>query len=264
MKRLSPEQNEKVTAALELLVEETTTFDKINKVCTLLKGIHPNVDKHIKTATQIVDKLSKIQDGDVISLTLEKLPENDKKAKERKKLLLLFLKNWKGLESEVKRISDLQKQDQGNANSAQNAVKMGKVLGAMKGPLGLLTIAAAGIVGISSLLNSKSVAITVKNAGCEPFTPGFQTAIKLPGLKLPNQAIPSGGNGVVTLPGIDLIVDESQMGTINLKAIGFSQSFSMPSDIQDVIYDGVSLRGKETTIKLGGSKTHEVVIRCSE
>lgn len=264
MKRLSPEQNEKVTAALELLVEETTTFDKINKVCTLLKGIHPTVDKHIKTATNIVDKLSKIQEGDVISLTLEKLPDNNKKEKERKKLLLLFLKNWRGLESEVKRISDLQKQDSGNANSVQNAIKMGKVLGVMKGPLGLITIAAAGIVAVSSLLNSKAVAVTVKNAGCEPFTPGLQTAINLPGLKLPNHAIPNGGNGLVTIPGIDLTVDESQMGTVNLKAIGFSQSFSMPDDIQDVVYDGVSLRGKETTIKLGGSKTHEVIIRCSE
>ena len=264
MKWLSKEQNEKVTVALELLTEETTTFDKINKVCTLLKGIHPTVDKHIKTASELVDKLSKVQEGDVISLAVENLPENNKKEKERKKLLLLFLKNWRGLESEVKRISDLQKENSGNSTSTQNAITMGKVLGVAKGPLGLVTIAAVGIVGISSLLNSKSVAITVKNAGCEPFSPRLQTAINLPGLKLPNQTIPTGGNGVVTIPGIDLIVNETQMGTVNLKAVGFSQSFSVPSDIEDVVYDGVSLRGKETTVKLGGSKTHEVVIQCSK
>lgn len=264
MKRLSELQNEKVTAALELLVEETTTFDKINKVCTLLKGIHPAVDKHIKTTSEIIDKLSKIQEGDVVSLTLGKLPENTKKEKDRKKLLLLFLKNWRGLKSEVKRINDLQKQDVENATNTQNAIKMGKILGAMKGPLGFITIAAAGIVAISSLLNSKSVAITVKNAGCQPFTPGLQTSINLPGLKLPNQPIPSGGNGIITIPRIDIGVDETQMGTVNLKAVGISQSFSMPGEITDIIYDGESLRGKATTVKLGSSKTHEVIIRCSQ
>ena len=264
MKRLSKEQNEKITAALELLVEETTTFDKINKVCTLLKGIHPAVDKHIKTTSEIVDKLSKIQEGDVVSLALEKLPENTKKEKDRKKLLLLFLKNWRGLESEVKRIDDLQKQDVENATNTQNAIKMGKVLGAMKGPFGFITVAAAGIVAVSSFLNNQSVAITVKNIGCQPFTPGLQTAINLPGLKLPDQPIPSGGNGIVTIPGIDIDVDETQMGTVKLNAIGFSQSITMPRDIKDVLYDGVSLRGKATTVKLGSSKTHEVVIQCSQ
>lgn len=262
MKRLSKEQNEKVTAALELLVEETTTFDKINKVCTLLKGVHPAVDKHIKTTSEIIDKLSKIQEGDVVSLTLEKLPENTKKEKDRKKLLLLFLKNWRGLESEVKRINDLQKQDVENATNTQNAIKMGKILGAMKGPLGFITIAAAGIVAVSSFLNNQSVVITVKNVGCRPFTPGLQTSVNLPGLKLPNQAIESGGSGVVIIPGFDIDVDETERGMMTLKTFRFFQSIIIPSGVQDIIYDGSSLRGKATTVKLGSSKTHEVIIKC--
>lgn len=257
MTNLSKFDNEKFTAALELFTSETTTLDKVQKISTLLKGYNGKLDKQLKTITELSDKIQKIQSGEVITLSAEALPEKTEEEKKRKKLLLLFIKNWKSLQSEVERIKEI------HASGNENLTKTGKTLSNLKGPLGLVTVAAVGIVAIGAFLNSRSVNILVKNNGCRPFEPVTQNAVNLPGLKLPNKTIASGGQGTVVIPGIDLTVDETSPGIISLSALNYSKSFNKPYEIKDIIYDGKSLSGKKTVVKLSNAKTHEVIIRCS-
>jgi len=172
MAKLS-EREEKIRTAIQLLAEETTTLDKLQKMATLVKGINPKIDKHLERSQKLIERIQKIQGGEVISLSLEGLPEKTKKQKKRKKLLLLLLGHWKDLRSEVERINDLRV-------SKSKAVKSAKILTTLKGPLGLITIAAAGIVAISSILNSKAVSVTIKNMGCKSIQPISSQVINIP------------------------------------------------------------------------------------
>lgn len=254
MAKLS-EREEKIKTAIQLLAEETTTLDKFQKISTLVKGINPTIDQHLERSQKLIEKIQKIQGGGVISLSLEELPEKTKKQKKRKKLLLLLLGHWKDLRSEVERINDLKV-------SKSKAVKSAKILTTLKGPLGLITIAAAGVVAVSSILNNKAVNVTIKNLGCKPIQPISSQVINIPGLKLPATTINSGGQDVAKIPGLNIKVAINQ-GGVNLSVLGLSRSYNLPGEIKDIIYDGQSLMGKTTQINLGSAKKHEVIIRCN-
>ncbi|GEM_PF-1174771 len=263
MKKLSQEQKDKIKAGLELLCEENTTLDKLQKLSELIKDTSALADKKIKQVLDIADRVRKIQEGDVIYLSLENLSEDTPKKKDRKKLLLLLLKNWKDLQSEIERIHRIQETAAvSGLTSKDSVVKTGKTLLTMKGPLGAVTIIAAGIVALTTFLNNKAVNIEVKNYGCSPISTHMQKDINIPGLKLPSEDIISGERGQITIPGIDISVDLTKKGGAKIKALNFSKEFNYSGEIKDIIYDGKSLMGKNNIIKLGESKDHELIINC--
>lgn len=264
MKKLTEDQKLKIKAGLELLCEENTSLDKIQKLSHLIKGTNHEIDKKLKTLLDIAGKIKKVQEGDVITLSVENLPEDNDKNKKRKKLILLLLSSWKDLSSEVSRIQDLQNVASATGiASKETLVKGGKIAATAKGPLGVVTVIAAGVVAVGAFLNNKAVDITVKNIGCRPIEPLIEQRINLPGLKLPSEAILSGGDGIVTLPGLDFTLDATQQGTILISALNFSRNYSLPYEIKDITYEGKSLMDKTTLIKLSNSKTHEVVVVCA-
>lgn len=265
MRKITKEDKEKIKTGLELLCEENTTFDKITKMTGLLKGINPKVDKHLISILAVASEIKKVQSGDVLTLSAESIPDNSEEAKKRKKLLLLLTSSWKNLQGEIIRVKDLRDVASSTGlTSKETLVKSGKIMATAKGPLGVVTIIAAGIVAVTSLLESKSVEVSIKNVGCAPISPVLEQKIDFPGLKLPSSPIVSGSTDTAKLPALNLTVDATSPGTISLSALNLSREYSIPYGIKDIIYDGSSLTGKITEVRLSDSKTHELIIKCTK
>lgn len=263
MKKLTDVQAERLKTAWELLSQPTTTLDKIQKITALIKGLNPPIDKHLESITRLAAKIQKIQTGDVIDLSLEHLPEKTPKQKKRKKLLLLFLGHWKDLTSEVGRIKDLASPptSENKTTTKVKIIKIGKIITSLKGPLGLVTITAAGLVALGNYLNHRSVNVNIVNLGCQPIKPPISQTINLPGLKLP-AVIDSGSQGQAVVPGFDLQVDGSNPRTIGISLLAFSRAFNLPGEVTDITLDGHSLLGSVSQIKLGNSQDHQLVVLC--
>lgn len=249
----------KIKVALELLGEETTTIGKIEKVLAMLPGINPKVDKIIADSHEIIEKINKISEGAVLELSAEKLPDKTKIQKQRKKLILLLLTNWKSLGGEIGRINSLVSTA---GTTATTSVKTAKILATMKGPLGVVTIGAAAIVLGSKLLNNMAVEVKVTTNGCRPIGPISEKGINLPGLKMPKEAIVSGRESKIVIPPVKMTVNLNRTNS-SVTAVGFKKDFSLPPDFSEIIYDGQNLMGKETGIDLAKSKSHSVNIKCN-
>lgn len=256
---------EKIRAGLDLLMEETTTIAKFEKVRTLISGINPKIDKALSEVSSAIKNLKKIENIEVIDLSLEALPENTEKEKKRKKLLLLLLSSWKNLRSEVERVQNLYEKagSDGGITTSEHASILGKTFGFAKGPLGFVTIAAVVIVGVISLLNAISVTIIIRNQGCSPIQPIVRLPFPIPGIELPHETIPDGGQGVARVPPLTVNVDGTQNNVVILSAFSFSMQYQLRSGATDVIFNGQSLLGKTTSIKLSEKKQHEAILVCS-
>lgn len=256
---------EKIRAALDLLMEETTTLSKFEKIRTLISGVNPKIDKALSEISSIIKSLQKIENIEVIDLTVQALPEKTDKDRKRKKLLLLLLSSWKNLRSEVERVQSLYEKansDEG-ISSSEHASILGKAFGFAKGPLGFVTLAAIAIVGVISLLNAISVTIIIRNQGCSPIQPIVRLPFPIPGIELPKETIPDGGQGVAKVPPLTVNVDGTNRSSVVLSAFSFSMQYRLGTGATDVILNGTSLLGKQTIIKLSDSKQHEVVLVCS-
>ena len=146
---MDQEMRRKILAAYDLLQGDLTTIQKFESVRTLIRGINPKIDDILEKLSKARSDLSKIQQGELIELSLENLPEKSEKDKKRKRAILLFLKNWNLLKSEVERVRDEIENAQGESSSATN------ILVKAKGPLGIITIAAVIIVGAGLFLNAQ-------------------------------------------------------------------------------------------------------------
>ncbi len=260
MDKLSNIQREKIEAAYRLLTEETTSFDKFEKIRTLVKGLNPKIDKTLAEAAKIISKLKKIQKGEVITLAAEGLGEDTPQKKKRKKALLLFLARWKTLKAEVKRVKEIHQAHRSNLETAA------QVAHGAKGPWGLITAVAVGAVavgGVLAYLNSAAVTVVIKNNGCAPITPVINAPVSIPGISLPSSTIGDGGQGEAKLPPLSVTVDGSQRNLITLSTLGLTMKFELGGEGIDLIFDGESLLGRQTRIDLGASKTHELIIHCS-
>lgn len=263
MQKLTEEQKNKIKLGLELLCNSTTSLDHIQKIAQLVKGLNPKIDSKLDSITEIADKIQKVQEGDVISLSAEKLPEQTDKQKNTKKLVLLLLAQWKDLHAEVTRIRDLQAAaSTTGVLSKTTATKAGKIGLTMKGPLGVVTIMAAGIVAVGSFVNSRAVTIAIKNEGCKPLGPFSTTAINIPGLMVPSDAIIKGESANIKIPGLAIKVDATNKGEVSLSALNYSKTIHIPYEIQDLVFDGESISGKTTMIDLSNSKTHDLFVKC--
>ena len=246
-------------------MEDSTTFEKFERVRTLIQGINPAIDKALTSCSTAIGKLKKLQEGEVIELTLEALPEETDKEKRRKKAILLLLSSWRNLRSEVKRVMALYgsgKAD-GKMTAQEHAGTLAKIFAFAKGPFGLVTVAAALIAGVLILLNSMSVTIVIKNRGCKALVPFVRLPFPIPGIELPTANIPDGGQGVARVSPLTVDVDGTRGGLVVISALRFSMEYQLETGAKDVVFNGQSLLGKKTTINLGDSKEHELIVLCS-
>lgn len=257
-------QKEKIDAAVILLTEPTTTYAKFEKIRSLIKGINPRLDKSLETASGALKQLRHLHTGEIIELITENIPANTEEEKKRKKYLLLFITSWKSLKSEVIRIQGLYKTGgkDGKWSVQSQASVLGKLIFFAKGPLGIITLLALGIMGASLILNSIMVTVTVRNSGCPPVGPISGLPFPIPGIKLPNESITSGQEGVLQLPPLTFSVYASSNGSISLSVLNTNRSFDF-GNYKDLIFDGKSLVGKQTIVNLGNAKNHNLIIKCS-
>lgn len=141
---------QKAEAAHSLLTGGTTTREKFESVRTLLKGYHPRMDRILDDCSRHLARYEKVHKGEVIELSAEHLPEHTEEDKKKKRLLLLFIRSWKELRSEVDRVQQERDNDK-NQSPGQKVWQWGKIVRFAKGPFGILTIAAVLIVAVTSL-----------------------------------------------------------------------------------------------------------------
>jgi hypothetical protein len=152
---ISPQ--EKLKSAYELLQTDTISIETLQHIKTLLSGIHPAIDKKLEISSQFLTQLQKVQNGDLITLSAETLPEDSEEEKKRKKALIFFISSVKDLKSEMKRVEAEFSQQAKKHNSTQNQAKSwGRILAGGKGPFGLITLAAILIIGISAFATPKN------------------------------------------------------------------------------------------------------------
>lgn len=256
----------RLEAAYSLLIEDKTTIGKFEKIRTLVKGINPHIDKTLTSASDAIKKVKTLQSGEIIDLAAIGLPEETEEQKKRKKALLLFLNYWKDLQSEVKRAKSMYESANadGKITTKEHIQTAGKLASTSKGPFGLITALAVGIVAVGgafAYLNTQSVTITIKNQGCSSLDPTVKLPVSIPGVKLPTESIPNGGQSTATLPPLTVNVDGSTNGMIKFTMFGLSMNYELSG--ATLLFDSQSLVGKQTTINLGTTKEHELIIRCS-
>ena len=154
---------EKFLAASKLLSVETTTVEKFEEVRKLIKGTHPRIDRLLESCSETISKIEKLQKGAVIELAAESLPEKTEEEKRRKKILLLFIKNWKELQEEIERVK---KELDGNQtkNTQERVKSFGKIAAFAKGPFGIITILAILVVSVLIFSEDKTSSTTTSIA----------------------------------------------------------------------------------------------------
>lgn len=250
------DKRKKLVAARELLDGSTTTRAKLAALMTLLMGVHPKTDALLTECNEALSIAGNIEQGDVIHLSAEALPERTEEEKKRKRALLLFIKNWKELQSEVARIqAELGGQ---SSDGGSQASTWGRIFAFSKGPLAVVAVVAVGL----GALSATSVSLTIKNDGCTTIQIQNPLPVSIRGLSLPAEPIQNGSFGVATLPPLTLDVDGTMPEEVFLKALGFSTSIKLPSNIADVTFNDTSLLDKKTQISLSEKKEHELVLSC--
>lgn len=144
--------------AYKLLSEESTNLDKFESIRKLIFGLNPKVDKILNSCSETLSKIEKLQKGEVIELTAEGLPEDTEEEKKRKRTTLLFIRSWKGLQSEVERVKSELESGDGQESLEQKVQSGTKIVSFAKGPFGIITILATIMVGIFIIVNSQSQA----------------------------------------------------------------------------------------------------------
>ncbi len=256
-----PQKNEahrKIAAAQALLLEPLTSRQAFSQIRTLIQGVNPAIDQHLSSLDRHLSTWDKMVDGDVVSLSAERLPENTEEEKGRKKWLLLFISTWKQLGTEVERVRvEMSVAEKGG--SSDKVSHWGRVFRHAKGPLGFVTVLAVGVV----VMQQTAVDITIKNNGCQTLYPANSIPITIPGLKLPSEPLESGGSSSITLPGVSLHVDGTSKGVLSMKLLTYSISIQLPSNVKNVTLNGASLLGKATEVKLSEHDAHVVELTCS-
>lgn len=144
------DSRKRLEEANKLLVENSTSGEKLESLSAILKGLNPKLDKALQSCAENFSQIENLQSGDVISLTAQSIPENTEEEKKRKKAILAFIRTWKDLKEEVARVKSELENNQGPQQQAQGA---GRIITFAKGPFGLITLAAVLIVGFLTITN---------------------------------------------------------------------------------------------------------------
>lgn len=250
----------RLQAAQAILQADTLDLSTFESLRTLLAGIHPRIDTSLASLGKSIKHIDLFQKGEALELTLEGLPQQTEKDKKRKKAILLFFKFWKDLKSETTRVQKEFQKDQNDTHRGHTQSTIGRILKTAKGPLGLLTLIAVGLV----LLQTSAVTITLKNnSNCDVIRPITSLPIQIPGLKIPNQPIPAGSQATITLPAVQVTVDARSPNIINLIFWGKNISFKLETSDIRLVFDGTILNNTATVIDLGTSKEHTLEVFCN-
>lgn len=136
---------EKIIAVEKILSSNSTTLDKVESATAALTGFDPRIDKRLTEIKKHLTTLRNLQEGNIIELSAERLPEETEEEKRRKKAIIFALRSLKDLKSEIVRVKrELDEHGRGEQTSTETAGQMATFA---KGPFGLLTIAAIIAVG---------------------------------------------------------------------------------------------------------------------
>ncbi|MBI4093583.1 hypothetical protein HY417_01340 [Candidatus Kaiserbacteria bacterium] len=249
------ETRKRFSAARDLLNDSTTTRAKLVALTTLLSGLHPKTDALLMECNKALSIVGQIEDGDVIRLSAESLPERTEEEKKRKRALLLFIKNWKDLQSEVGRIQA--ELDGTTTDPSSQASMWGRILAFSKGPLIAVGLVAAAL----TTLSATSVPIAIKNNGCSTINTSGSLPFSIPGLSLPKEPIVSGGEGIANVPPLTVVIEE-KAGVLTFGALGLNMRIELTSAVTDVTFNGISLLGKKTEVALSERESHELTLWC--
>ena len=251
--------HKRILTVQKLLLEPTTTREKVRAVRTLIKGIRPELDQALSALEREFSIVEKALEGDVVTLAAERLPETTEEEKKRKKALLFFVNYWNKLKGEVARVeAELAAAGESNDQS-QKQSHWGTILKHSVGPLGVITAVAVGLV----LLKTTSVEVFIQNDGCGTMKVANSLPVPIPGFSLPDAPIPDGGSSTAALPPVTVHIDGTGVGALNLKTFNFEITFDLPNNISDVTLDGTSLLGTETEVRLGERDEHLLTLTCS-
>ena len=254
--------NDRLEAAQKLLSEETTSKSKFDSIKKLLKGINPKLDQKLSEVSKVLNKINKIKKVKIIDLSIEHLPEKTKEQKKRKKSLLLFLRNWKQLKSEVKRVKSELVNVKQSPHAADKVASGSKIAALAKGPLGTITAIAAIIAGSMIYLQSNSVEILVTNQGCETINPGVSLPFSIPGISFPDQPIGDGQSATISVPPLTFNLKQN-LQIININAYKVvNLNFEMGDNVKDIALDGKSLLGGSSQIKFLPQSQHQLILTC--
>lgn len=150
------DRRERLKEASKLLVDQTSTAEKLDSLSIILKGINPKLDKALENCAQAISKIEKIQNSELVELTAESLPENTEEKRKRKRTILLFIKNWKSLRDEIERVRiELEGiQDGGEQSHGDKVETFGRITAFAKGPFGIITLIAVVIAGVLIFVKS--------------------------------------------------------------------------------------------------------------
>jgi hypothetical protein len=256
MRDATKSHREQLEAAYTLLTEDTTTLVKFEKIRSLLMGINSQLDQALTSTAKSLTQLKKVWNLDIIHISIDVLPTRTSEEKKRKKALLLFLTSWRSLKNEVKRVQGYE-----TSGESVSATTVKTALFA-KGPFGTITLVAAAIVGIGLFFRSSLTTVTIINNNCPSFSVPSNIP-KIPGIKLPSSAITPDNPGVVTIPILTVEVSGTS-SQLQFSTLGVSGSYTLPTRITAVTFDGESLLGKQTTLKLSSQSAHELLLTCQK
>ncbi len=141
----------KYQEALNLLTQETTSIEKFNSIKTILSGQNKKLDELLENCQNALGKIEHIATGDVISLAADSIPEETEEEKKRKKAIILFIKYFRELKSELERVKGELTKNQANQTEAIS------ILAKAKGPAGIVTaLALVAALGLIAYGNFKS------------------------------------------------------------------------------------------------------------
>lgn len=248
------ELKRRTEAAMVILNEGSTTLEKVRSVAGLLKGVNKKLDTILLTCETQCAHIELATQGAVVELALESMPEDTEEQKKRKKTLLIFIKSWGELKSEVSRLQT--ELDMGH--SVSDPSFFAKALSAAKGPFAIITLLALGVVALSQV----GADIVVANDGC-PTLVASGVSVSIPGLRLPSTPITAGGAETVTIPALTLTIDGRTPQVLIISSLLFTFDFTLSSAVTDVTFDGASLLGTVTELNLGREESHTLTVKCS-
>lgn len=148
---------EKIETIRKLLSQESTTLEKFQSVTRLAKRINPKIDEALNKASETLGKIENLSKGEIIELSADLLPEESEKQKKRKKTIVLFIKYYKELRSEIERIKMELERDSGR-DSKSVSKQLGtasRIVAFAKGPFGIITITAVIIIAVGGMFLSQ-------------------------------------------------------------------------------------------------------------
>jgi hypothetical protein len=252
--------NKRLVGLEELLADKTSSQQKLKALSKLIKGFNPQLDEKLKKLIELENKIQDLKKGKLEAIVISQLPVKTEKERKYKKLLLLFFTRKKSLHSEIIRVrKDLTKEYPDlQSQAGTKLVKAARIGRLAKGPLGLITVVATGLV----LLQTSAATVTLVNQGCDTIEPTAYSRIKLPGVYLPQSPIVDGGQGEAKIPALKFKLSVDQNQVVRVEAYGVKLDFALQDKGIDLIFNDQSLLQDATELKLKPGSENTLVIRC--